>query len=275
MTMHDDSQLELLERDLRRLVAPRDEDERVRRGLRRQLVSRVAPPPRRRRSMQLALGAAAAAAVAAAIAITTDVGTSGSGGPAVADAAVIHHALTAVTGATDSILHEKLVGVQNGVTVEAEWWQETSPPYASRVIKGPVGHEGEVSDNGTTSFEYDPGSNTIAEQRDSSPPTPIDPVSQVREELASGQAHVAGRVVMGGRSLYKIDLPHGLVGYFDTNDYRPRYMDDPQRNGSVVRLRVVAYEYLRMTAASRTLLSVTAQHPTARIVAGSNGGSDK
>ena len=48
------------------------------------------------------------------------------------------------------------------------------------------------------------------------------------------------------------------MGYFDTSDYRPRYMDDPQRDGSVVRLRVVAYEYLPMTASTRALLSVTA-----------------
>jgi hypothetical protein len=144
--------------------------------------------------------------------------------------------------------------------------------YASRVIKGPVGREGEAGDNGTTSFNYDPGTNTIIEQPDSSPSTPIDPVSEVRQELASGQAQVAGTVVIGGSSLYKIDLPNGLVGYFDTNDYRPRYMDDPQRNGSVVRVRVATYEYLPMTASNRALLSVTAQHPTARIVAGSHTG---
>jgi hypothetical protein len=200
---------------------------------------------------------------------------SGSGGPAVADAAVIHHALTALTGPANAILHEKVVGVQNGVPVQAQWWQQTSPPFASRIIKGPVGHEGEVSDNGTTSFEYDPATNTITEQRDSSPLTPIDPVSEVRQELASGKARLAGTVVIGGSSLYKIDLPHGLVGYFDTNDYRPRYMDDPQRDGSIVRVRVAAYEYLRMTSSNRALLSVTEQHPTARIVADTNNGSGK
>ena len=137
--------------------------------------------------MRIALGTAAVAAAAATIAIVTDLGTSGSGGPAVADAAVIHHALTAVTGPADAILHEKVIGVQNGVPVEAEWWQQTSPPYASRVIKGPVGHEGEVSDNGTTSFEYDPGTNTITEQPDSSPPTPIDPVSKSARSLPAGR----------------------------------------------------------------------------------------
>ena len=81
--------------------------------------------------------------------------------------------------------------------------------------------------------------------------------------------------MIGGSSLYKIDLPYGLIGYFATNDYRPRYMDDPQRDGSMVRVRVAAYEYLPMTSSSRTLLSVTAQHPTARIVTSSNSGSGK
>jgi hypothetical protein len=162
--------------------------------------------------------------------------------------------------------------VQNGVQVQAEWWQETSPPYASRGIKGSAGHQGEFSDNGTTSLEYESGTNTITEQRDSSPPTFTDPVSQVRQELARGEAHVAGTVVIGGTSLYKIDLPNGLVGYFDTNDFLPRYLDDPQRDGSVVRLRVVAYEYLPMTVPNEALLSITAQHPTAHIVAGSAPG---
>ena len=279
MTMHDDSQLELLERDLQRLAEPRDEDEHVRLAVRTVLAARAAPRPQRRRprrpAIRIAFGAAVVAAVTTAIALVTGVGPSGSGGPSVADAAVIHHALTAVTSPANSILHEKLVGVQNAVPVEAEWWQQTSPPYASRLIKGPVGHEGEVSDNGITSFAYDARTNTITEQRDSSAPTPIDPVSQARQELASGQAQVAGTVVIGGSTLYKIDLPHGLVGYFDTSDYRPRYMDDPQRNGSVVRVQVVAYDYLPMTASSRALLSVPAQHPTARIVAGFNGGSSK
>jgi hypothetical protein len=274
MTMHDESQLELLERDLQRLAEPRDEDERLRRAVRRQLATRAAPR-QRRRSVRVVLGAAAVAAAVAAIAIAPHVGTFRSGGPATADAAVIHHALTAVTSPANSILHEKVVGVQNGVAVEAEWWQETGPPYASRVIKGPEGHEGEVSDDGTSSFQYTAGTNTIIEQPDSSPPVPIDPVSQVRQELSSGQAKVAGTVQLGGRSLYKIDLPYGLVGYFDTTDYRPRYMDDPQRDGSLVRLRVVAYEYLPMTPSNRALLSAASQHPTARIVTGSNSASGK
>jgi len=267
MTMHDDSDLELVERDLTALAEPREEDERLRLVLRAQLAAGLRPRVRRRRrqSMRIAFGAALATATAAVIALVVLAGSAGSGGPAAADAAVIHHALTAVTGPANAIVHEKVVGVQNGVPVEAEWWQEISPPYANVVIKGPVGHEGEIGDDGTTSFEYDPRANTITEQQDSSPPTPIDPVSQIRQELAGGQAQVAGRVVIAGASLYKIDLPDGLIAYVDPSNYRPQYLDDPQRNGSVVRLRVATLEYLPMTASNRALLSVTAQHPTARI----------
>jgi hypothetical protein len=272
MTMHDDSDLQLLERDLRRLAEPRDEDDRVQLALRRQLAAQLRPrprrqPPRRRRlPMRIAAGATAVTAAAAAIALVTVFGTTGSGGPSVADAAIIHHALRAVTPPAGQILHTKVVGARNGVTVAAEVWRQTAPPYASRGIKGPLGHQGEFSSNGTTWFEYDPTTNTIYEHPDSSsPPASTDPVAQVRQELASGQAQVNGTVVIEGASLYKIDLPYGLIGYFDTRNYAPRYLDDPQRDGTVVRLRVAAYEYLPMTSSNRDLLSVTAQHPSARI----------
>jgi hypothetical protein len=272
MTMHDDSQLELLERDLKALAEPREEDERVRLAVRRQLAAGVAPRPRRP-PMRIALGTAAAAVAAAAIAVVAFVGTAGSGGPTAADAAVIHHALAAVTWPANAILHEQVVDVQAGTQFDAQWWQETSPPYASRGIKAGGGHQSEFGDNGTTSFEYDPATNTISEHPDSSSPTFTDPLSEVRQQLASGQAQVAGTVVIAGASLYKIELPHGVIGYFDTTDYQPRYLDVPQQDGSVARLRVVAYEYLPMTASNRALLSVTTQHPTASIVASSNRGS--
>ncbi|MDQ6803829.1 MAG: hypothetical protein M3065_02425 [Actinomycetota bacterium] len=128
---------------------------------------------------------------------------------------------------------------------------------------------------GTSSFEYDPTTNIVYEQPDSSHPTFADPISQVRQELANGQAQVAGMVTIDGVSLDKIDLPQGLVGYFDIRGYRPRHLDDPQRDGTVVRLRVAAYEYLSMTPPNRALLSVTAQHPSARIRAGTTGGTSK
>jgi len=277
MTMHDDSNLKLLERDLTALAARRGGDEDLRLALRDQLAStlpsragRRPRPIRSIRSVRYPLGAAAVLAGAAAVAVLTLVGTGGSDGPGVANAAIVHHALDAVTPPANSILHTEVVGVQNGTTVVGETWQETSPPYASRGLKGASGHQGEFSDNGTTSFEYDPATNTISEQPDSSRPTFADPASQVREELASGRAAETGTVTIGGTLLYKIDLPGGLVGYFDMRDYRPRYLDDPQRDGSVIRLTVAAYQYLAMTPANRALLNVTAQHPSARIVTGAH-----
>jgi hypothetical protein len=266
MTMNDDSNLQLLQRDLRNLAEPGEQDERLRIALRATLASAASPGPRRPRAIRLALVCAAVAATAAAIALVAIVGTTGSGAPATADAAIIHHALKAVTPPPNAILHVKVVGRQNGATVEGQTWQQTSPPYASRGVKGEPGRQGEFADDGTTSFEYNPDTNTIYERPDSSPPTFTDPVSQIRRELDTGRAQLAGTVVIGGASLYKIDLPNGLVGYFDGTNYRPRYLDDPQRDGTIVRLRVVAYEYLPMTKANRSLLSVAAQHPTARRV---------
>jgi hypothetical protein len=267
MTRYDELDLRVLEHDLETLAEPREEDERVRLALRAQLAAglRPHPTPRRRISRRIAVGFAAGAAAAAAIGLVTAVGTTGSGGPAIANAAIVHRTLHAVTPPPNEILHVKVVGMQNGVAVAAETWQQTSAPYGSRGLKGGVGRQGEFGDNGTNSVQYDPLTNTISEQPDSSPPRFTDPVSQIREELAAGRAQNVGTVMLDGNRLYKIDLPHGLVGYFDGNDYQPRYLDDPQRDGSVVRLHVVAYEYLPMTPSNRALLSVTAQHPTARI----------
>jgi hypothetical protein len=253
-----------LERDLKDLATPQATDERLRLAIRAQLVERLEPRPKRRLVVRFAFGlAAVAAAVVAAIAVLA--GTNGSGGPTAADAAIIHHALRAVSPPANSILHVKTVAIQNGTTVVGEWWQETSPPYASRGAKGPVGNQGESADNGTTTFEYDPATNTIHEQPDTAAPTFQDPVAGVRQALNSGQAHVEGTVVIDGESLYKIELKHGVVGYFDQSTYAPRYLDDPQGpGGGALRFRV-SYEYLPLTAANARLLSITAEHPTARI----------
>lgn len=274
MATNDEPKLELLERDLQALAQPRDGDAELHFALRAQLAKTwQARAPRRRLSRRAALGWSAVAAAAATIALVTFVTTSGSGGPGVAEAAIVHHALDAVTPPANEILHTKVVGTQNGVAIAAESWQQTSPPYASRGVKGPVGHQGEFADNGTTSFAYDPSTNTIYEQpsTDSRPLTFRDPVSLVRQELALGQARSVGTVVIADARLYKIDLPGGLVTYVDVNDFQPRYLDDPQQDGSVVRLHVVAYEYLPMTPSNRALLSVTAQHPTAHVEPGPSG----
>jgi hypothetical protein len=259
-----------LERDLKTLAAPQEADEHLRLALRARLGERWQAPPRRRLRTRLTLGAAALSAAAVAVAIVALIGTGGSGGPASADAAIIQHALRAITSPANIIVHVKETGAQNGTPVAAEWWQQTSPPYPMRLIKGPAGRQSESADDGTTSSTYDAGTNTIYQRPDSSSPTLIDPLSTVREQLASGSALVAGTVTIDGQSLYKIELPNGVVGYFDRTDYRPVYVDNPQHDGSIVRTQVVTYEELPMTPGNEQLLSITAQHPNAAVVTNPN-----
>jgi hypothetical protein len=257
---------EELERDLKMLAEPRELDERLRHAIRAQLGEQTLVRPDRRPRPGLGFGLAAVAAAAIAGAIVSLGGPGGSAGPSAADAAIIRHALRAIALPANAIVHVKETGVQNGMPVAAEWWQQTSPPYALRMIKGPVGRQVESADDGTTSYRYDAGANAVVETPVSSAPSLVDPIAGVREQLASGgAARVVGTTTIEGVSLYKIELPTGVVAYFDRTDYRPMYLDNPQRDGSVVRTRVVTYEELPMTADTAKLLSVTAQHPQARV----------
>lgn len=267
---HDDSTIELLERDLRALAAAQPGDDRFRLELR----ARVAPAParsdRRRPRLRLTLSAAAAVVAAAAAVAIAFVGVGGSGGPSAADAAILHRTLAAVTAPADTILHMKTVDQQGGTQFVGEWWQQSSPPYASRGSKGPVGQAGEFADDGTTSSFYDPAANTIYEHPDSGPATFTDPVSLIRQQLADGRATLAGTTTIDGRSLYEIQLAGGVTAYVDRSSYIPAYLDEPQRNGSVARLQVVVYEYLPATPQNLQLLSITAEHPGARVDANPN-----
>jgi hypothetical protein len=256
---------EELERDLERLTEPREADERLRLAIRARLGEQMLARPRRRLKPRLAFGWAAVAAAATTVAIIA-VGPGGSAAPSAADAAIIRHALQAITSPANTIVHVEETGVQGGTPVAAEWWQQTSPPYALRMIKGPVGGQVETADDATTSFRYDAATNTVVETPTSSARALVDPVESVREQLASGGAQVAGTVTIDGTAMYEIGLPTGVVAYFDTTDYRPMYLDNPQRDGSVVRTRVVTYEELPMTPDNAKLLSVTAQHPDARVL---------
>jgi hypothetical protein len=47
------------------------------------------------------------------------------------------------------------------------------------------------------------------------------------------------------------------------------YLDNPQRDGSVIRTRVITYEELPLTPENNTLLSIAAQHPRASVETGS------
>ncbi len=260
-----------LERDLEMLAEPREADERLRLAIRARLGEQMLARPRRRRRPWLGFGWAAVATAAIAAAIVSLGWPGGSAAPSAAGAAIIRHALRAITSPANAIVHVKETGVQDGTPVAAEWWQQTSPPHALRMIKGSVRRPVEAADDGTTSFRYDAGANTVVETPVSSAPALVDPIAGVREQLARGGAKVAGTATIDGMAMYKIELPTGVVGYFATTDYRPMYLDNPQRDGSVVRTRVVTYEELPMTPDNAKLLSVTAQHPHARVLTNAGG----
>ena len=256
---------EELERDLERLAEPREGDERLRRATRARLQEQMLARPSRRRKPRLGLGWAAVAAAAIAAAIVSLSWPGGSAGPSVADAAIIRHALRAITSPANAVVHVKEIGEQDGTPVAVEWWQQTSPPHALRMIKGPVGRGIEAANDGTTSYVYDAAANTVVKTAASSAPTLVDPIAGVRRQLAHGGAQVAGTATINGTTLYKLELSTGVIAYFSTGDYRPMYLDNPQRGGSVVRTRVVAYDELPMTSDTAKLLSITAQHPDARV----------
>jgi hypothetical protein len=267
---------EELERDLKMLAVQRENDERLRRAIRVQLGEQLLVRRKRRLRPWRGFGWAAVAAVAAIAAAIVSLGwPGGSAGPPTADAAIIRHALRAITPSANAIVHVKEIGVQNGTSVAAEWWQRTSPPHALRMIKGPVGRQVEAANDGTTSFVYDAGANTVLETPASSAPAQVDPIAGVRQQLAHGRGQVAGTATIDGQALYKITLSTGVVAYFDTTDYRPMYLDNPQRDGSIVRTRVVTYEELPMTPDNAKLLSITAQHPDAPVRTGAGGVSTK
>lgn len=254
-----------LERDLRTLGEPRPGDERLRLSLRAALGEQLELRPRRRRR-RLLVGSAAATAATLAAAIVALIGAGGSGGPSAAEAAILAHVVRAITPPANLIVHVKEAGVQpDGTPVSVEWWQETNPPYALRLIKGADGQQHEGAADGAVSSQYDADTNTVYQHPKSTTPTLIDPIETVRAGLADGTAQVGGTVTIDGRSLYEIELPNGVVAYFDETDYRPAYLDNPQGDGSVVRTQVTAYEELPITPENEELLSITAQHPDARV----------
>jgi hypothetical protein len=260
MTTSDETRIE---RDLIELARPSPRDDAFARSLRGELAERtVGGRSERKRARPLlrwrllAIGTAVALAAAAAAMV---LGTRGTGGPETAAAGVLAHARQALTPPANRIVHVKLVGA--GVFHES--WQLTSPPHSARWI-GTLGGGPEISDDGTNEYLYDGPANTIYSRPSVAPLHLTGPLSQIRADLASGAAHVAGTATIDGRQLHVVRLPHGFVAYIDPSTYRPRFVDYPTGRG-VVRLRVAALEYLPKTAATLPLLSLQAQHPEARV----------
>jgi hypothetical protein len=225
---------------------------------------------RRRPLLAASLAAPAIAAAAAALLVAAPFGGDG---PSTADAAIIRHADAALSPPPNEILHTKEVG--DGFM--AEWWQLTSAPYTFLGEKGPVGVANpEAAGNATTASYYDPATNTIHAMRGGGTTSFGDPVAQVHQMLDEGRARVLGSARVDGVDTYKIQFAEkdngftsqSLIAYVDQRTYRPVLLSDPQRDGTVVDLRVVTLEYLPATPANLQSLSLTARHPGAQVLTG-------
>jgi hypothetical protein len=245
------------------------EDTTTATGARRREQGRRARRGSSRGALRLGLpGAAVVAGCTAGIVLLT--GGIRSGGTSSADAAIIRHAAAAFAAPPDEIFHYELEG--DGFVAES--WQLTSAPYSFLGGKGPVGSVRYASDDGTTVAFYDPATNTITQTPSVKRPAGFDnPLTDIKQALQSGQARVLGTVVVDGTPTDEVQLAdqngfdaQSLVAYVDQTSYRPVEIADPQSNGSIVRLRVVTFEYLPATAANLSLLSLTAHYPNAQVV---------
>jgi hypothetical protein len=191
------------------------------------------------------------------------------------------------------ILHIDWTTIQpdEGWTYEQEVYEETSPPYLTRTIVVKSVDGTPPGTEGLTGFEtgeqtYDPTNNTIYD-----PPTPPPPpgqqtmtpaqeaqmfvpymsqyIAHLRAKLASGEAHVDGPATADGRAAIEIT-------FANSNE-----IDYVAADGSDVPIETVGgtpstspggelinvyhtFEYLP-AAGNMGLLSLTAQHPSARV----------
>ena len=215
------------------------------------------------------LGLAVAGAAAAAIALVALGGSAGSGGPAVADAAIIHHIRAELTAPPGKILHEAAtVTPTGGSPMQFELWAQTSSALVYRVIK----YGQEFSRSATQQEIYDPSTHTVTVSPAPTPSHayevahPADLASKLKEMVNSDQA-TATATTYDGIQAYEIQLNGSgdqlLNGtaYVAQSDYRPLEIDSTK--GRIV---FSTYEYLPATPANDALLAVTTAHPGATVV---------
>lgn len=107
---------------------------------------------------------------------------------------------------------------------------------------------------------------------------PPDPVTELREAISAGRAHLEGRTQLAGRTVERIRIdPWGCptcpltasYAYVDPETFylvgtdRPSVTDQAGRTGKIVQ-RYLTYEYLPRTPSNIALADIQAQHPDAR-----------
>ena len=215
------------------------------------------------------LGLAIAGAAAAAIAVVALGGSAGSGGPALADAAIIHHIRAELTAPPGKILHEAAtVTPTGGSPMQFELWAQTGDTGVYRVIKAGT----EASQSATQNETYDPSTHTVTV----SPLPPAiharevahsgDPAVELKQMVNSGQA-TATPTTYDGIPAFELrvhasgDPNLNGTAYVARSDYRPLEIDSTK--GRVV---FSTYEYLPATRANDALLAVTTAHPGVTVV---------
>jgi hypothetical protein len=226
------------------------------------------------RSRRLARRTALAAAAAAAAALGVLSALPGNG------PSVVERAAAALVPANGTILHV----VMRNDELEIESWHQSSPPYDERqiIVSGDRRFEFALADG--TPQVYDAETDTIY-----TGPAPRSPVAKPRATkksgqdaqtlarggdpyrekilslLNSGKAHEDGRATIAGREVVRIASNDGaLTLLVDADTYEPVEWRIT-RGSSTTTTRFSTYEQLEATEANAAALSLTAQHPDARV----------
>jgi hypothetical protein len=148
-----------------------------------------------------------------------------------------------------------------------ETWQSTSPPFRIRHIGTVAGGRVEMELDGGRVLAYDRSTDTIYE--DVLPGGKRVPLKDLRSgvlaQLESGDARIDGRERVDGRNAIRIVSDGGTYTYLvDATTYNPIEWRTTQ-DGVRTTFRFLVYEELPATAENGALLSLAAQHPTARV----------
>ena len=191
--------------------------------------------------------------------------------PTVAPASAVERAAAALQRDERTILHVHMVGRQYDESRPDITWQDESwiGPGAYRTVETPP--DGPVAET-----EQTKGADRISDgERVLEAPTADSEISTSPEDkfrgealqyLRDGKARVTGQMRRDGRQALKIVAAGGSQTFIvDAHDYTPIEFRTRGTGGGTV-LRFVTYERLPITAETRKLLSISAQHGDAPVV---------